>query len=294
MTESAKKKPKIEDETAEVDLEKCMQLAQRLARECGQLVKDVFASHVRSAVEYKGTIDLVTETDKEVEKRIFDGIKHSFPSHKLIGEETVSAGGTETLTDAPTWIVDPIDGTTNFVHGVPWCAISIGLSVRKLLVLGVVYNPALDELYSASIGLGAQLNGKSISVSKTVKLQNSLVATGFSYDRREHIIEFHMANLRKIILKSRDVRRFGSAALDMCAVACGRLDSYYELGIHIWDIAAATVIVREAGGVACDPYKNDQTQLDVSGRAILVAAPGIVVEILGVLAHPSPPACENK
>jgi hypothetical protein len=171
MTESAKKKAKIgADDVHEVDLEKCMHLAQKLARECGQLVGDAFVSHVRS-VEYKGTIDLVTETDKEVEKRIFDGIRQMFPSHKLIGEETVSAGGTETLTDAPTWIVDPIDGTTNFVHGVPWCAISIGFSVRKLLVLGVVYNPALDELFSASIGLGAQLNGKRISVSKTAKLQ---------------------------------------------------------------------------------------------------------------------------
>jgi fructose-1,6-bisphosphatase/inositol monophosphatase family enzyme len=240
-------------------------------------------------ITFKGSVDLVTETDEAVEKLIFAAIRAKYPNHALIGEESVAKGGSETLTHRPTWIVDPIDGTTNFVHGLPWVGISIAFAVAGKVMMGVVFNPILDELFTATLAGGAQLNGEAIRASNTSVLKNALIATGFSYDRREASIDFHLTKLRAVLLACRDIRRPGSAAMDMCAVACGRLDAYYELGIHIWDIAAAALIVREAGGVCCGPYGGDANVLDLSGRAVLASCSGVVQSLVELLQSDTPP-----
>jgi len=165
----------------------------------------------------------------------------------------VAAGQEYKLTDKPTWIIDPIDGTTNFVHGVPWTCISIGVTIDKQLVVGVVYNPILDELFTAVRGSGAFLNGNPIHVSKHNQLHHTLIATGFPTSRTVEKMDYICANLRAILPHIRDFRRLGSAALDICSVACGRLDGYFELHIHAWDIAAGVLILQEAGGCAVDP-----------------------------------------
>lgn len=254
----------------------------------GIVVKRAFDAR-GSHVTFKGSVDLVTETDEAVERLIFDAIRVKYPKHVLIGEESVAKGGNEVLGDRPTWIVDPIDGTTNFVHGLPWVGISIAFAVSHNIVMGVVYNPMLDELFTATLGGGARLNGELIRASSTAVLKHALVATGFSYDRRESSIDFHLTKLRAVLLACRDIRRPGSAAMDMCAVACGRLDAYYELGIHIWDIAAASLIVREAGGVCCGPYGGDARVLDLGGRAVLASCSGVVQALVELLQSDTPP-----
>jgi len=293
MSDQATKKAKTESAgETEISLEECKKLAVDIARECGILVRSAYKD-TTGAIQFKGSVDLVTETDQNVEKVIFKAISEKYPNHKLIGEETVAAGGVEELTDEPTWIVDPIDGTTNFVHRIPWFGISIGFAVGKEILLGVVYNPILDEMFTAVSGGGAFLNDRQLTASSTTELKKSLVATGFSYDRRESSITFHMNKLHEVMLRCRDMRRIGSAALDMCAVAAGRLDAYYEQGIHVWDIAAATLIVREAGGVVCDPYGGDCSKLNLSGRGVFSSCKGISEELVALLKSDNPPDLEK-
>jgi fructose-1,6-bisphosphatase/inositol monophosphatase family enzyme len=158
------------------------------------------------------------------------------------------------VTDEPTWIVDPIDGTTNFVHRFPFSCVSIGLAIGKKVVVGVVYNPMMGEMFTAIRGQGAKLNGEPISISQTTDLKQALVATGFPYQRDDATLDHVLANVKIILQHCRAVRRAGSAALDMCYVARGVFDIYYEAGVHAWDIAAGALIVEEAGGYVKDMY----------------------------------------
>lgn len=203
-------------------------------------------------------VDLVTETDKACEDLIFNHLKNKFPEHKFIGEETSAAFGTSELTDDPTWIVDPLDGTTNFVHGFPFVCVSIGLTVGKVPTVGVVYNPIFDELFTAIRGYGAFLNGTPIKASSQAELVKSLLASEVGTKRDKATVDATTNRVNSLLFKVRSLRMSGSCALNLCGVACGRIDLFYELGFGgPWDVAAGAVIVQEAGGLVFDPSGKD-------------------------------------
>lgn len=198
------------------------------------------------AIEYKGDVDLVTEADRESEKLIVGRIRKLWPEHDLVGEE---GSRQETGSDFR-WYVDPLDGTTNFAHGYPVFCISIALDYKGERIAGVVYDPCRDEMFAAEKGSGSQLNGGRIYVSKTQRLAESLVATGFPSHKRHKNPNIHFYH--QITLRSHGVRRAGSAALDLCHVACGRYDAFWEFNLNPWDTAAGALLLEEAGGKITD------------------------------------------
>jgi myo-inositol-1(or 4)-monophosphatase len=216
-------------------------LAISAAREAGALIRD--ALDQAKNVERKSPINLVTETDRAAETIILGILRAAFPADAIVAEE--SAGG-----DRPSgraWVVDPLDGTTNFVHGLPHCAVSIGLLDDSGPLAAVVYDPCKDELFSAERGSGAWADGKRLSVSAEPQLSESLLVTGFPYDRRTYSA-FYLSYFERFLHAARDLRRFGAAALDLCYVAAGRFDGFFEWKLHPWDTAAGWLIVEEAGG----------------------------------------------
>src|SRR5713101_3424593 len=215
-----------------------------IAREAGALLMEYFHQHVK--VEYKGDADLVTIADRKSEILIRERIKKLWPSHDVLGEEQ---GLVDTGSDYR-WYVDPLDGTTNFAHGFPVFCVSMALEHKNQRIAGVVYDPTRDELFTAERGSGAYLNQQRIQVSKTANLAECLVATGFPSHKRHknpNIYFYH-----QITLRTHGVRRAGSAALDLCYVACGRLDGSWEFNLNLWDTAAGVLIVEEAGGRVTD------------------------------------------
>ncbi len=205
---------------------------------------------IRKISYKKGAFNLVTNVDQEVEDFIIKKITSKYPNHSIIAEET----GSHKKDPKYKWFIDPIDGTTNFAHGYPFFCISIGFSVNDELTFGLIKNPVTNELYSAFIKRGAQLNGKQISVSKTKKLHDSLLVTGFPYDKKAKISNFN--NFKNITLISHGVRRDGAAALDLCYVASGRVDGFWEMKLSPWDVAAGVLILQEAGGKVTDYNGN--------------------------------------
>ncbi|MDQ1337022.1 MAG: monophosphatase [Thermodesulfobacteriota bacterium] len=191
----------------------------------------------------KGEIDLVTEADLAAEKRVLEIVGRNFPGDAILAEES----GRQKAEAARTWLIDPLDGTTNYAHRFPFFAVSIALEIENEVVMGVVYNPYMDEFFEAAKGNGAFLNGEPLRVSETGSLQDSLLATGFPYDVHERP-ERVMRLLEKMIVRAQGIRRLGSAALDLCYVAAGRLDGFWEEDLKPWDTAAGDVILREAGG----------------------------------------------
>lgn len=215
------------------------------ARAAGRLLKE----HVGGTreISYKGEIDLVTEMDRLSERTIVLALREAFPGHGILAEEEARIeNGSGYL-----WIVDPLDGTTNYAHGYPNFAVSIGLEREGALAAGVVYDPLRDELFTAVAGGGAHLNGRPIRVSANDALIRSLLATGFPYDRARSS-ENNLNYFNALIMAAQEVRRSGSAALDLCSVAAGRLDGYWELKLKPWDVAAGALIVLEAGGTVSD------------------------------------------
>jgi myo-inositol-1(or 4)-monophosphatase len=212
-----------------------------IAREAGALVMRYFAQHV--TIEYKGDVDLVTVADRSSEKLIVERLQARWPEHGIVGEE-----GTRSETDAEyRWYVDPLDGTTNFAHGYPVFCISIALARRDgQLEAGVLYDPTRDEMFAAERGAGAVMNGKPIQVSKTTTLAESILGTGFPSHKRHKNPNIHFYH--QITLRTHGVRRAGSAALDLCNVASGRFDGFWEFNLNPWDTAAGVLIVEEAGG----------------------------------------------
>jgi myo-inositol-1(or 4)-monophosphatase len=197
-------------------------------------------------VTMKGVIDPVTETDYECQEIIIGMISQAFPDHGFLAEEKGGEGGV----GAPSgyrWIIDPLDGTVNFAHGFPLFCVSIACEADGILKYGVIYEPLRDELFEASRGAGASLNGRPIRVSETARLTQALVATGFPYDIRERVPET-MGRLGRMLAHTQGARRGGSAALDLGYVACGRVDGFYEENLKPWDTAAGCLIVTEAGG----------------------------------------------
>lgn len=224
-----------------------------IAREAGALLMRYFQQNVK--VEYKGDVDLVTVADRESEKLILQRIGERWPDHDVIGEEgaRVERGGEYR------WYVDPLDGTTNFAHGFPVFCVSLGLEHRGKRLAGVVYDPTREELFAAERGSGARLNGERIRVSGTARLSECLMATGFPSRKRHqnpNIFFYH-----QITMRTHGVRRAGSAALDLCCVACGRFDGFWEFNLNAWDTAAGVVIVEEAGGRVSD-FRGGPFQID--------------------------------
>jgi myo-inositol-1(or 4)-monophosphatase len=217
---------------------------QAIAREAGALLMDYFRKHVK--IEYKGGVDLVTVADRKSEALILERIRHQFPAHDVMGEE-----GTRIETGSEyKWYVDPLDGTTNFAHGFPVFCVSLAVEHRGHRVAGVIYDPTRDEMFTAELGSGASLNGEAIHVSTTPNLGECLIATGFPSQKRHknpNIYFYHQLTLR-----THGVRRAGSAALDLCNVASGRFDGFWEFNLNPWDTAAGVLIVQEAGGKVTD------------------------------------------
>jgi myo-inositol-1(or 4)-monophosphatase len=224
------------------EIDRIEQVGTEAAIAAGRLLMKRFRTHF--AISHKGDTNLVTELDVAAEELIVSRILKAFPGHAILAEEKHSQTGNA----AHTWVVDPLDGTTNYAHGYPAFAVSIGLQVGPCLEWGAVYNPNLDELFIARRGGGARLNGKAIRVSKTADLGASLLATGFPYDIRTSA-ENNLDYFAEFSLKARAVRRAGSAALDLCYVAAGRFEGFWELKLSPWDCAAGYLMVREAGGV---------------------------------------------
>ena len=214
-----------------------------LAREAGSVLLSYFG---KVDIEYKGDVDLVTEADRASEKLIAGRIRRLWPEHDLVGEE---GSRHETGSDFR-WYVDPLDGTTNFAHGYPVFCVSIALEYKGESVAGVIYDPCRDEMFAAERGAGSRLNGCSIHVSKTARLAESLVATGFPSHKRHKNPNIHFYH--QITLRSHGVRRAGSAALDLCCVACGRYDAFWEFNLNPWDTAAGVLLLEEAGGRVTD------------------------------------------
>ncbi|RYE25590.1 MAG: inositol monophosphatase [Sphingobacteriales bacterium] len=211
--------------------------------EAGKIIQHYFQGTF--TVDNKGSVNnLVTEVDKHSETKIIDIIKKHFPEHSIISEEVG-----ELMQDSDyQWIIDPIDGTVNFAHGIPLCCVSIGLRYKDELLLGTVYNPMMNELFFAEKGKGATLNDKPISVSKKTDFKKACLVTGFPYKwpkKYEHPIKV----FERFIMEGLPVRRLGSAAIDLCWVACGRFDGFWEYNLNSWDVAAGYLIVQEAGGI---------------------------------------------
>jgi len=219
--------------------------AEKTAGTAGQMLREA-QSRVHQ-VEYKGEINLVTEMDKRVEDFIVSEITFVFPDHAIVAEE---GSGVAAASDYR-WYIDPIDGTTNYAHGLPIYCVSMGLEKAGELICGVVYDPCQEEMFATTLGGGAFLNGKSIRVSTETELVKSLLVTGFPYDIRE-TSQDNLDNFAVFAKKARAVRRLGSAALDCCWTAAGRFDGFWELKLSPWDLAAGALLVREAGGLVTD------------------------------------------
>jgi len=222
-----------------------LSVAGEAALKAGGILRDNI--HGIREVTLKGDINLVTEKDMRSERVVVETLLASFPGHGIMAEE-----GTRIQSDSGfTWIIDPLDGTTNYAHGYPCFSVSIALEQDKEIVLGVVYDPMRDELFTAQKEKGAFLNGRPIRVSGLDTLISSLLATGFPYDRKVSE-KNNMDYFHDLLMASQEVRRDGSAALDLCSVAAGRFDGFWELKLKPWDVAAGSLIVREAGGRVSD------------------------------------------
>ncbi|MFH1501944.1 MAG: inositol monophosphatase family protein [Candidatus Eisenbacteria bacterium] len=231
-------------------------------------------------VAHKNRRELVTEMDLASEEIVLSAIRAEFPADPIVAEEGSpgEVGADGAARPSRVWIVDPLDGTNNYAHGYPFFSVAVALEERGLPVVGVVYDPLRDELFAAETGGGATLNGAPIRVSDSDSLSDSIVATGFPYDRTE-TSDNNLANLNRFILSARGIRRGGSAELDLVYVACGRLDGFWELGLKIWDVSAGGVIVQEAGGRVA----NFRSETWDHRRGDVVASNGLIQDEMQTL-----------
>ncbi len=248
------------------------------ARDAGAIVRE---GHGRAhAPERKGRIDLVTEYDKRSEALLLQRIGERFPGHAILAEES---GAHAAAGARVRWVLDPLDGTTNFAHNYPFFGVSVGVEVDGEVVAGAVYDPVRDEMFAAAKGAGATLGGRPIRISDCARLEDALLVTGFPYDVREHP-ERHLPLFQDFLVRAQGVRRDGSAALNLCYLAMGRFDGFWEGNLSPWDLAAGTLIVREAGGVIT-AYDGGPFRLE--GRQVCAAGAALHPAMLEVLArHP--------
>jgi myo-inositol-1(or 4)-monophosphatase len=253
-----------------------LNIAVRAARRAGNVIVRGLQRLDEVRVERKGRHDYVSQVDRDAEAVIVDTLTTAYPDHEILAEESGSSGQSDYV-----WIVDPLDGTLNFLHGYPQFAVSIALSVKGRLDQAVVYDPSLDELFTASRGAGAQLNGHRTRVTKCLRLDNALLATGFPV-RHESELRGCLGPFNEMLAQCADVRRAGAAALDLAYVACGRLDGFWEFGLKPWDIAAGSLLVQESGGLVGDA-EGGESHLDHGD--VVAANPKLFRQILTVLAQ---------
>ncbi len=247
--------------------------AEEVARGAGEILRENFGK--RQVVHFKGEINLVTEVDHRSEAYIMERIRRAFPDHGILSEES-----SEVVSSSPyRWIVDPLDGTTNYAHNYPCFCVSIALEREGELLGGAVFDPLLPEAYTARKGGGAFRNGERIRVSDTASLRRSLLATGFAYDVKEST-DNNLDFFREFIFTGQAIRRDGSAALDLCYLACGRFDGFWELKLRPWDTAAGLLILREAGGLAT---RLDGSPYDIRQPEILASNGRIHEEMMAVI-----------
>ena len=247
-----------------IDLNQALEYAVAWAKEVGKIQLSYFRGNDLGIQTKSNVYDVVTRADKESEAFLLDKIQKHYPGHAVLGEESGAHAGTAEYR----WVIDPLDGTNNYSQGLPVFTVSIGLQYRGETLLGVVYAPYLNELYTAIRGKGAFLNNAPIHVSDKTELDRSVLATGFPYDKGIHPVN-NIDNLSRILPHLRGIRRMGSAAYDLCGVAAGFLDGYWELGLKLWDVCAGVLIVQEAGG-HIESFREDR------GIAILAGNAGIV------------------
>ena len=227
-------------------------IALRAARQAGNLIRRAAENNDPLAISAKGHNDFVTQIDQAAEARIIDVLRKAYPNHGILAEESGEIAGQDDGADHQ-WIIDPLDGTTNFIHGFPQYAVSIALKIKGRLEHAVVYDPLRDEEFTASRGRGASLNGRRIRVTKRAGLDGALISTGFPFrkDQAAHM-DAYLGMFRSISEATAGLRRPGSAALDLAWVAAGRVDGFFELGLSEWDIAAGVLLITEAGGLVGD------------------------------------------
>jgi myo-inositol-1(or 4)-monophosphatase len=260
-----------------------MEAFERVARAAVEEASSLMLATWRETktIRRKGPVDLVTATDHEVEALVTARLQHAFPEHAVVAEEAASASALHPPpADRHVWYLDPLDGTTNFAHAYPHFAVSLALGCGRDLLFGIVHDPIRDETFIAHRNRGATLNGVPIAVSVIDDLADGLLATGFPYDRRAHL-DFYLGFFADFIARVQGVRRNGSAALDLCYVACGRLDAFWEWKLHPWDTAAGALIVREAGGTVSD-FRGGR--FDVYGEQTLASNGRLHPAMVAVLA----------
>jgi myo-inositol-1(or 4)-monophosphatase len=257
-------------------------IAVRAARRAGAIINRAARDVDLLAVSRKRHADFVTEVDRAAEEAVIEILHRAYPDHAILAEESGARAGQAGESEY-TWIIDPLDGTTNFIHGFPQYAVSIGLKHKGVLAQGVIYDPTKNELFTATRGRGAYLNERRIRVSKRTQLDEALIGTGFPFREIDSLDEY-LGMFREITARTAGVRRAGAAALDIAYVAAGRLDGFWEMGLSPWDMAAGALLVQEAGGLVGD-FSGEADYLD-SGR-IVCGNPKIfaqLVHIIGPLA----------
>jgi myo-inositol-1(or 4)-monophosphatase len=260
-----------------MDYQQILEGAISIAHRAGGMVAQSFPRSALEQIGFKGAVNPVTETDTTVDDLIRGYLQDHFPDHRILAEE--SGGDAWRETGPPIWLIDPLDGTNNFAHGFPHVGVSLALVEEQQPVVGVIYDPLRDETFAAVTGSGATLDGESIHVTNVAELSEAFLATGFPYDRRT-AQDNNVERLGHFLRRSQGVRRAGAAVLDLAYVACGRLDGFWEIRLHPWDVAAGILIVREAGGMATDFGGG----LDcVSGRRIVASNDHIHDQMLEVI-----------
>ncbi|XP_030625133.1 inositol monophosphatase 1-like [Chanos chanos] len=263
----------------------CMDYCLEVTKEAGKMIRDALQRDI-SIMQKSSPVDLVTETDQKVEELIISSIRKKYPTHSFIGEESVAAGAASVLTENPTWIIDPIDGTTNFVHRFPFVCVSIGFTVNKEIEFGIVYSCIEEKMYTARRGKGAFCNGVPIKVSGQEDISKSLVLTETGFKKDPEHFRTMMANMESILtIPVHGIRSPGSAAVNMCLVACGAADAYYHMGIHCWDMAGGAAIVREAGGVIMDVSGGP---FDLMSRRLITASSRAIADCIAKKIQPFP------
>jgi myo-inositol-1(or 4)-monophosphatase len=253
-----------------------LNIAVRAARRAGSIINRAALGGDALVVKAKRANDFVTQVDRAAEETIIEIVRKAYPDHGFVAEES----GTSAQDAEYRWIIDPIDGTTNFIHGFPQYGVSIGIEHRGALAHAVVYDPVKNELFTASKGRGAFLNDRRVRVSKCARLQDALIGTGFPYKELDRL-GLYTRQLAHFMRSAAGVRRAGAASLDLAYVACGRLDAFWELGLSKWDMAAGALLITEAGGLVADP---DGEQGFMENGDIVAATPKILSAVLEALA----------
>jgi myo-inositol-1(or 4)-monophosphatase len=248
-----------------------LNIAVKAARRAGNIINRATRNLDIVAVKEKAANDYVSEVDREAEQAIIRTLHEAYPDHSILAEESGASGKSDYQ-----WVIDPLDGTTNFIHGFPQYAVAIALMHKSVVMQAVIYDPGRNDLFTASRGRGAFLNDHRIRVSKRASLKTSLVGTGFPFRQLEHL-DAYLAVLRHMMENSAGVRRAGSAALDLAYVAAGKLDGFWEFGLSPWDIAAGALLITEAGGLIGD-LQGEQTHLQIGH--VVAGNPRVFVQLL--------------